>query len=225
VIVSVQDSGIGIAADMLQHVFEIFSQAKAAQRQSRDGLGIELSLVKWLVEVHGGTIEARSAGPGQGSEFVVRLPVAAWNPVAVAAPPKDHGTPPQVRTRRILIADDNRDSADSMAMLLKNLGHDVSTAYDVQQAVEAATTRRPDVVLLDIGMPHLNGYESGRRIRGHPGCRDIFLIAMTGWVQQEDRRRTDEAGFDHHLVKPVDPAELTKLLASLPTDARSRVNK
>jgi len=219
-IVSVQDSGMGIAADMLPHVFEIFSQAKSARRQSRGGLGIGLSLVKWLVERHGGSIEARSAGPGQGSEFVVRLPIAAENPAAEAAPPKDDGAPRQVRKRRILIADDNRDSADSMAMLLQSLGHEVATAYDGKQAVEAATTRRLDVVLLDLGMPHLNGYEAGRQIRELPSCRDIFLIAMTGWGQEEDRRRTDEAGFDHHLVKPVDPAELTKLLADLPADDR-----
>jgi PAS domain S-box-containing protein len=218
VILSVQDSGIGIAADMLPHVFEMFSQAKSAQRQSHGGLGIGLSLVKWLIELHGGSIEARSAGSGQGSEFVIRLPFTAENPVAEVAPSKDDVARPPFRKRRILIADDNRDNADSMAMLLKSLGHEVCTAYDGEQAVEAATTLRPDVVLLDIGMPHLDGYEAGRRIREHPGCRHIFLIAMTGWGQEEDRRRTDEAGFDHHLVKPVDPADLTKLLAALPTD-------
>lgn len=225
VIVSVQDSGIGIAADVLPHVFEIFSQAKSAQGQSQGGLGIGLSLVKWLVELHGGTIEARSAGPGQGSEFVVRLPVAAAIPDADVASSKDDATRPPFRTRRILIADDNRDNADSMAMLLKSLGHEVRTAYDGEQAVEAAATLRPDVVLLDLGMPRLDGYEAGRRIREHPGCRDIVLVAMTGWGQDEDRRRTDEAGFHHHLVKPVDPAELMKLLAALPVGGHPQSEK
>jgi PAS domain S-box-containing protein len=222
VTVSVQDSGIGIAADMLPSVFEIFSQAKSAQTQSQGGLGIGLSLVKWLVELHGGSIEARSSGPGQGSEFIVRLPVAADSSVAETEPPKDDCSPPPVHKRRILIVDDNRDSADSMAMLLQALGHEVGTAYDGMQAIEAATALRPDVALLDIGMPHLDGYEAGRRIRQHPSCRNVLLIAMTGWGQDEDRRRTDEAGFDHHVVKPVDPGELMKLLAALPTDRRRR---
>ncbi|HTK76001.1 MAG TPA: ATP-binding protein [Gemmataceae bacterium] len=223
VIVSVQDSGIGLAADVLPHVFEIFSQAKSGRGQRQGGLGIGLSLVKWLVELHGGHVEARSAGPGQGSEFVVRLPVATENLVA-DAPPKDHAARPPVRKRRILIADDNRDSADSMAMLLQTYGHEVATAYNGEQAVELATSLRPDVALLDIGMPQLDGYETGRRIREHPCCRNVFLIAMTGWGQEEDRRRTDEAGFDHHVVKPVEATELIKLLEALP-DGRPLTEK
>jgi PAS domain S-box-containing protein len=215
VIVSVKDSGIGIAAEMLPRIFEIFSQAKPALVRSQGGLGIGLSLVKGLVELHGGSIVARSGGPGQGSEFAVRLPVAAETPgQELARPGKDDGQLP-VPKRRVLIVDDNRDSADSLAMLLRLMGHEVGTAYDGEQAVEAAEDLRPDVGLLDIGMPRLNGYDACRRIREQPWGQGVFLIALTGWGQEEDRRRTEEAGFNHHIVKPVDPVALMKLLASL----------
>jgi signal transduction histidine kinase/ActR/RegA family two-component response regulator len=217
VIVSVKDSGIGIAAEMLPRVFEMFSQAERALVRSQGGLGIGLSLVKGLVELHGGSIEARSGGPGRGSEFVVRLPVPS------VAPEREPGRPCEdepvaVPKRRVLIVDDNEDSADSLAMLLKIMGHEVRTAYDGEQAVEAAAALRPDVALLDIGMPRLNGYDACRRIREQPGGQEVFLIAVTGWGQEEDRRRTEEAGFDHHVVKPVDTAALMRLLASLPSD-------
>ena len=215
VVVSVKDSGIGIAAEMLPRIFEIFSQAKPALVRSQGGLGIGLSLVKGLVELHGGSIEARSDGPGQGSEFVVRLPVAAETPVREPARPSDGRASSPRRRCRILIVDDNRDSADSLAMLLKIMGNEVGTAYDGEQAVEAAEALRPDVVLLDIGMPKLNGYDACRRIREQPWGQGMFLIALTGWGQEEDRRRTEEAGFNQHMVKPVDPAALMKLLASL----------
>jgi PAS domain S-box-containing protein len=214
VTVSVKDNGIGIAAEMLPHIFEIFSQAKPASERSRGGLGIGLSLVKGLVELHGGSIEARSDGPGQGSEFIVRLPVAVETPIQEPAGPSGGDEQTPVTKCRILIVDDYRDSADSLAMLLRIMGNEVGTAYDGEQAVKAAGALRPDVVLLDIGMPKLNGYDACRRIREQPWGQGMFLIALTGWGQEEDRRRTEEAGFNHHMVKPVDPAVLMKLLAS-----------
>jgi PAS domain S-box-containing protein len=215
VIVSVKDNGIGIIAEMLPHVFDIFAQSPRALLRSPGGLGIGLSLVKGLVELHGGSIEARSEGADRGSEFVVRLPVAVATPLPAAAPPNEDAEPKPATKCRILIVDDNQDSADSLAMLLKIKGYEVGTAYDGEQAVEAAGTLRPDVVLLDIGMPKLNGYEACCRIREQPWGQGMFLIALTGWGQEEDRRRTEEAGFNEHMVKPVDPAALMKLLAGL----------
>ncbi len=216
VAVTVKDSGIGITAEMLPHVFEIFAQSRGSLLRSQGGLGIGLSLAQRLVKLHGGTIDARSDGTGQGSEFVVRLPVAAYRPVQeLAQPPRQDDDQQTLAKRRILIVDDNQDSADSLAQLLKIMGHEVGTAYDGEQAVEAAAVLRPEVILLDIGMPKLNGYEACRRIREQPWGQGIFLIAVTGWGQEEDHRRANECGFDHHLVKPVELAELTKLLASL----------
>ena len=225
VVVSVRDSGIGIATEMLPRVFEIFSQAKPALVRSQGGLGIGLSLVKGLVELHGGRIEAKSGGPGRGSEFVVRLPVAAATPTREPAwPGDDDGQPPGPK-RRVLIVDDNRDSADSLAMLLQIKGHEVGTAYDGERAVEVAGALRPEVVLLDIGMPKLNGYDACRHIRAQPWGKGMFLIALTGWGQEEDRRRTEAAGFNHHIVKPVDPAVLMELLASLPSERDQLTNR
>jgi CheY-like chemotaxis protein len=215
VIVSIKDSGIGIAAEMLPCVFDIFSQANPALVRSQGGLGIGLSLAKGLVELPGGSIEARSDGPGRGSEFVVRLPVAAETPARKPARPSDDEQGPAT-TYRILVVDDNPDSTDSLAMLLKIMGNEVGMAYDGEQAVEAAEAMRPDVVLLDIGMPKLDGYGACRRIREQPWGHGMFLVALTGWGQEEDRRRTEEAGFNRHMIKPVDPAALMKLLASLP---------
>jgi CheY-like chemotaxis protein len=217
VIVSVKDSGIGIAAETLPRIFEIFSQAKPALLRSQGGLGIGLSLVKGLVELHGGSIEAKSSGLGRGSEFVVRLPVAVGTPTLEPVPPGEDCAQLPVSKQRILIVDDSRDSADSLTMLLQLMGHEVGTAYDGEHAVEAARALQPEVVLLDIGMPKLNGYDACRRIREQPWGRGMFLIALTGWGQEEDRRRTEEAGFNHHIVKPVDPAMLMKLLASPPS--------
>jgi PAS domain S-box-containing protein len=212
VIVSVKDSGIGIVAETLPRIFDIFSQAKRALAWSQGGLGIGLSLVKGLVELHGGTVEARSEGPGRGSEFIVSLPVEPKT-TAVQPTPPDEEHKPGTKCR-VLIADDNRDSADSLAMLLQIMGNEVGTAYDGEQAVEAAAALRPEVVVLDLGMPKLDGYEACRRIREQPWGRGMFLIALTGWGQEEDRHRTAEAGFNQHMVKPVDPDVLMKLLAS-----------
>jgi PAS domain S-box-containing protein len=215
VVVRVRDTGVGIPPEKLPRLFEMFFQVDRTLERSQGGLGIGLSLVRRLVELHGGTVEARSEGVGRGSEFTVRLPILVEQPSP--RPPRepagDGGT--MVPARRILIVDDNRDSADSLAMLLELTGHEVHTAYDGAEGVETAERVRPEVVLLDIGMPKLNGYDACRRIRDQACGKDTLLIAMTGWGQDEDRRRTEEAGFDAHLVKPVDPEALMKLLAEL----------
>jgi PAS domain S-box-containing protein len=214
VVVAVADSGIGIAAEHLPRLFEMFAQVHTALERSQGGLGIGLSLVKGLVEMHGGRVEARSDGPGRGSEFLVRLPLQS--PSSLVPCPLPPGTRDKGRgTRRVLVADDNRDAADSLALMLRLAGHEVHTAHDGQEAVEAAAWFRPEVALLDIGMPRLNGYDACRRIREQPGGRQIVLAALTGWGQEEDKRRASEAGFDCHLTKPVDPADLDKILAGL----------
>jgi CheY-like chemotaxis protein len=175
-------------------------------------LGIGLTLVKTLVEMHGGTVEAHSAGLGQGSEFVIRLPSLADAPETSTEVNHDHVL---TTAPRILVVDDNRDSADSLASLLKLTGSKTKTAYDGLEAVEAAANFRPNVVLLDIGLPKLNGYEAARKIREQPWGSKVVLIALTGWGQEADRRRSSEAGFNRHLVKPVEYAQLTQLLAEL----------
>jgi PAS domain S-box-containing protein len=211
IMVRVRDTGIGVPADKLPHIFEMFVQVDRSLERSQGGLGIGLTLVQRLVQMHGGSVEARSDGPGKGSEFVVRLPV-----VSVPKPQDSQGSGEaagqQVR-HRILVVDDNRDSADSLAMMLKLLGHEVATAHDGLQAVEMVGAFQPNVALLDLGMPKLNGYDAARRIRDKWGKNDLVLIALTGWGQEEDRRRTREAGFNHHLVKPVDLDALQKLIA------------
>jgi PAS domain S-box-containing protein len=213
-VVSVRDNGIGIAAEHLAGLFEMFSQVAPALERSQGGLGIGLSLVKGLVAMHGGTVEARSDGPGKGSEFIVRLPVAAAGqgpgigPEAGAA---DRRTP----SRRIVVADDNRDTADSLTMMLRLAGHEVHAVHDGREAVEAVAWFRPDVALLDIGMPRLSGYDACRHIREQAWGKDMMLVAVTGWGQEEDKRRALGAGFDHHLTKPVDPAALESLLVGL----------
>ena len=213
-VIRVQDTGIGIAAEQLPRIFEMFTQVDTSLERSRDGLGIGLTLVKNLVEMHDGTVEARSAGVGQGSEFVVRLPLLS-EPLP-ALPQQPSGVKPVATVqRRILVVDDNRDAAESLAMLLKLSGHEVHTAHDGLEAVEAAAKFQPDVILLDIGLPRLNGYEAARRIREQQRDKGLMLVALTGWGQEEDRRRSEEAGFDAHLVKPVDLAALSKLLVEL----------
>jgi CheY-like chemotaxis protein len=177
-------------------------------------LGIGLTLVKRLVEMHGGQVEARSEGLGKGAEFVVRLPTVAGAEEPAAAGRDDQPAAPN-SSLRILIVDDNRDGADSLAMLLRLMGNDTRTAYDGQEGVTLAGAFRPDVLLLDIGLPKLNGHEACRRIREQPWGKRAVLIAVTGWGQEEDRRRSHEAGFDFHLTKPVAPHDLLKLLAGL----------
>jgi PAS domain S-box-containing protein len=212
VVVSVRDSGVGIPSDMLPKIFDIFTQVDRSLERSQGGLGIGLTLVKRLVEMHGGSVKARSEGNGRGSEFVVRLPVVLS---AVQEDKPTEEAEPACRSGqcRILVADDNEDSATSLAMMLKIMGNEVRTANNGLQAVELATAFQPNVILLDIGMPKLNGYEACRRIRDQPWAEKVVLIAVTGWGQSEDRRRSEEAGFNHHMVKPVDAAALEMLLA------------
>jgi PAS domain S-box-containing protein len=214
VVVSVRDTGIGIPADQLPRIFEMYSQVERSLEKSQGGLGIGLTLVKRLVEMHGGSVEAHSEGPGKGSEFVVRLPVVVepYMPQA-AGEPSQPAVP--ISSLRILIVDDNRDGADSLALMLRIMGNDTRTAYDGQAGVRIFGEFRPDVVLLDIGLPKLNGYEACRRIRELPLGKDIVMVAVTGWGQEDDRRRSQEAGFNFHIVKPVDPQALEKLLTGL----------
>jgi len=198
---------------MLPRIFEVFTQVDRSLERSEGGLGIGLTLVERLVEMHGGTVEARSEGPGKGSEFVVRLPLAALygkEPAPLTVPE----APPAPARRRVLVVDDNRDSADSLCELLQLRGNDAHTAHDGIEAVDAVIALQPDVVVLDIGLPRLNGYEVAQRIRQMEGGADIMLIAVTGWGQDEDRRRSKESGFDHHLTKPIEFSALLALLAT-----------
>jgi PAS domain S-box-containing protein len=212
-LISVNDTGMGIAADMLDRIFDTFVQVDQGHERSRAGLGIGLTLVKQVVELHGGRVEAHSAGPGQGSEFRVYLPLA--REAAAAALP----APPAARTasgHRILVVDDNRDSATSLAMLLDMAGQETRIAHDGLEALEVGAQFRPDVVLLDLGLPGMSGFDAGRLMRKQPWGANLVLIAVTGWAQAEDRRKSREAGFDHHVVKPVDYDALLALVASLP---------
>lgn len=223
VVVSVSDDGIGIAPELLPHIFDLFSQAKPALVRSQGGLGIGLSLVKGLVELHEGRVEAHSGGARAGSEFIVRLPVAAEPPLAEDEQrPEDVAAPPSTAKRRVLVVDDNRDSADTLAGLLGVMGQEAHTAYDGAQALEMAESLRPDVMLLDIGMPNVDGYEACRRVREQPWGGEVFIVALTGWGQPEDRRRGAEAGFDHHMVKPVRYDDLMSLLEAYPSEEATR---
>lgn len=217
VALSVRDTGVGITAEMLPVVFDLFTQAHRTYNRAQGGLGIGLTLVRNLVDMHGGSVEARSDGPGRGSEFIVRLPLTVDRAAVVEDRRPPAGLAHAATARRILVVDDNSDSANSMGMLLKFLGADVHVAYDGPAALEALHSYRPSVVLLDIGMPGMDGYETAKQMRQRPGGQDATLIALTGWGQDEDRRRSKEAGMDHHLVKPVDISALQALLASLPT--------
>jgi two-component system CheB/CheR fusion protein len=209
--VRVRDDGLGIPTELLPQVFDLFTQGDRSLARSEGGLGIGLTLVKKLVELHGGGVEAHSEGPGRGSEFVVRLPVLPRQaPVEVGAEPDGH-TP--VPPRRVLVVDDNVDAAESLALLLRVERHEVRTAHDGPTALHVAEAFRPEVVLLDIGLPRMDGYEVARRLRGQAGFQKALLVALTGYGQDEDRRRAEEAGFDAYLVKPADPAALHELLA------------
>ena len=214
-VIRVRDRGIGIDADQLTRVFEMFTQVDTSLERSRDGLGLGLTLVKTLVELHGGRVEAHSEGLGRGSEFVVRLPVADVSEEATTPP--SLVTPPPAVSRRVLVVDDSHDGAESLAMLLRFEGHQTWKAHDGLEAIEAADRIRPDIVLLDIGLPRMNGYEACRRIRQAPWGNTLVLVALTGWGQEDDRVRSREAGFDAHMVKPVDHDELLEFLAMLPT--------
>jgi signal transduction histidine kinase len=215
VVVSVKDNGIGIPADMLPQIFNMFTQVDRSLDRSQGGLGIGLSLVRGLVEMHGGRVEAHSAGLGAGSEFIVRLPVMLSQVRRSGKKDRESDEINAGSVRRILIVDDYEDSAICLGLMLKIMGHETLTAHDGLEAVEAAATFRPDVMLLDIGLPKMNGYEVCRRIREQPWGERMVLIALSGWGQEEDKLRSKEAGFNFHMVKPVDPAALEKLLAGL----------
>lgn len=206
-----RDTGIGIAPDQLRNIFGMYTQVDSSLEHSKGGLGIGLTLAQSLLELHGGRIEARSEGVGHGSEFVVTLPVAAAPDAS--SDRADEPTVPKSGQRRILVVDDNRDSADSLAQLLVLLGHDARPTYDGILALELAESFRPEVVLLDLGMPRLNGYDACRAIRSAPWGQEMLVIAQSGWAQQGDKDRSQEAGFDAHLVKPIDHEELLRLLA------------
>jgi len=208
--VSVKDDGLGLAPESISGIFEMFSQIEGVESRSEGGLGIGLALVKGLAELHGGTVEARSAGLGHGSEFIVRLPVTTHQPSS----PRKAVLPVSSKHRRVLIADDNRDAVDSLSLLLELSGHEVRVAHLGRTALSLAQSFQPNVALLDIGMPDLSGYEVARALRQEPWATDLQLIALTGWGQDDDRRRAREAGFDHHLTKPIDPSQLESLIAS-----------
>jgi signal transduction histidine kinase/CheY-like chemotaxis protein len=210
-LVSVTDNGVGIAADKLPCIFDMFTQIDRTSRQAQGGLGIGLSLVRALIEMHGGRIEAYSAGLGQGSEFRVTLPLSR-ELVRESSPPAPAATSALPR-HRVLVVDDNRDASRSLCRLLRLLGAEVEVAHDGPQALDMLKSYRPSVVLLDIGMPNMDGYEVARRIRSHSEWDDVVLIAVTGWGQDQDRRRTAEAGFNHHLVKPAKISDIESLLA------------
>ena len=213
--IRVRDTGEGIASEDLPNLFQIFYQSRRGAAHVQGGIGVGLALVRRIVELHGGTIEARSAGPGQGSEFTLRLPVADRAPVSAdRAEPEGADASPPAR-RRILVVDDNRDSADSLALLLRLQGNDVRIAYDGPEALAVAESFRPQVALLDIGLPVVDGREVARRIRLQPWGMSAALVAVTGRGQDEDRRRSSKAGFDAHLTKPVDAPGLRALLDGL----------
>lgn len=218
VVVAVTDTGIGIPPAALGRVFDLFSQVDRTLEKTTGGLGIGLALVKGLVEMHGGTVAAHSDGEGKGSTFTVRLPVAVGRPTA-AEPANGVPPPPTPARRKVLVVDDNVDAAESLAMLLEMTGHEVRTAFDGAQAVTAAEAFRPDLILMDVGMPKLSGLDATRRIRERPWGQAVHIVALTGWGQEADRERTAAAGCDAHLVKPVAPAAVAELLAGLPVGA------
>ena len=223
VILRVRDNGMGIPVEELPHVFDLFIQAGRSLDRAQGGLGIGLTLARSIVELHGGRIEALSDGPGRGSEFVIHLPVFSFQPLRGDALGEVHesfmgveaAAPAWSVRRRVLVVDDNVDSAESLALALTLEGHDAKLAYDGPGAVEVALAFKPQVALLDIGLPGMNGYELARQLRQRPGGRDMALIALTGYGQAEDRRKSREAGFDHHLTKPVNYDTLVTLINSL----------
>ena len=220
-VVSVRDNGIGIAPETLPHIFSLFVQVDHAAIRSQGGLGIGLTLVQNLVEMHGGQVRAQSDGLGAGCEVQVRLPLLTQLP----ALPRAEKSPTQpsgsgAARHRLLVVDDNQDAANTLAMLLGMQGHDVQVAHNGHAALEIAAAHRPAMIFLDIGMPGMDGYQVARQVRQIPALKSVVLTALTGWGQQEDRRRSAEAGFDHHLVKPPEPQVVEGLLANLTTEIK-----
>src|SRR5690606_6468096 len=204
-------SGIGIAPEMLPRVFDLFTQAAPGRNESQGGLGIGLSLVKKLVEMHGGTVSADSAGPGRGSTFSVCLPIAPMED-ASGTEQQATGFTPDLGGKRVLVVDDNRDAAEILSMLLEAYGHSTALAHNGASALDMAHRFNPDLVLLDIGLPDMDGYAVARAMRADPALQHVVIIALTGWGSEEDRRRSREAGFDLHLIKPVASETLSAAL-------------
>ena len=216
-VLRVQDTGVGITPELLPRIFDLFTQADRSLDRSQGGLGIGLALVHRLTDLHGGEVKAFST-LGQGSEFVVRLPVVPTDTPQPPSPVTETGQP-TTRPLRVLVVDDNEDTVLSFSMLLKASGHDVRTAHDGPTAVQAALDYRPDVVLLDIGLPVLNGYEVAKRIRQHSVLKNVVLVALTGYGQDSDRQTSLQAGFNHHLVKPAPLEQLEQILATVSAKA------
>jgi len=220
VVVSVEDNGIGFAAEVASRLFKPYSQITSSKERARGGLGIGLSLVQGIVNLHGGKVEAHSAGPGRGAEFVVRLPLSAsTGKDREPQKPRDAAALPSPGLR-ILVADDNKDAADSLQRVLSLYGYDVTVAYDGSAALRAGESFSPEIAILDIGMPGATGYEVARAMRERRG-NGVTLVALTGWGQEADRQRATEAGFDYHLTKPVDPSLLNDLLVEIALRAGS----
>ena len=215
-VVSIRDNGMGIPAEKLDHIFEPFAQLATSYEHGDGGLGIGLTLTRKLVELHGGRIEARSAGRGMGTEFVIHLAAIAAAPATLASTPRKYSD--ASATCRVLIADDNHDAAVSLSLLLQAMGHETRVVHDGLEALEQAESFEPDVVLLDLGMPRLDGYETARRMRARPWAADTQIVAVTGWGQEADRQRAKEAGFHRHLVKPVDLEALRQIMADACAD-------
>jgi CheY-like chemotaxis protein/anti-sigma regulatory factor (Ser/Thr protein kinase) len=221
VTIKVRDNGIGIDTEDLPHLFEPFYQAV---QRSQGGLGIGLTLVRTITEMHGGTVSAHSDGPGKGTEFTMRIPRHVCDETELAAPVLDLAKKDSPNARRVLVVDDNRDAAESLTMLLRFSGHEVVTAHDGLQALADAKEFRPELVLMDLGMPGMNGYEAAKALRDEPWGSEMVLVALTGWGQEEDRKRTKEAGFDRHLVKPIEFIEVQKLFGELEETSLLRAN-
>lgn len=212
-VIRVKDSGMGIRSEALPRIFDMFTQAGVPLERSQGGLGVGLALVERLVQLHGGTVSAYSAGAGQGSQFTIKLPLAQAQKVPAVEPRDTSPTPSRSRCR-VLVVDDNVDSVDSLAMLLRMMGHEVETASDGASGLDKAVAFKPDVAILDIGLPKVNGYELAKQIREQQWSKDVILVALTGWGQEQHRRRSEESGFNHHLTKPVEFDVLQDILAA-----------
>jgi signal transduction histidine kinase len=219
-VIQISDTGIGIAPELLPKIFELFTQVHSKSERAQGGLGIGLALVRRLTEMHGGTVTAESEGPGRGARFTVRLPVMVPQIAGLSSQRRESATIPSIEPQRILVADDNHDAAEALSLQLQLAGHHVRTAHDGVEALALAKTFDPDIVLLDLGMPKMDGYEAARQLRLGPGGNRVRLIALTGWGQQQDRDRTADAGFDAHLVKPVAEAQLFRALTLAVEDKR-----
>jgi two-component system, chemotaxis family, CheB/CheR fusion protein len=214
-VIRVSDNGSGITAEMVPHVFDLFAQADTTLDRSKGGLGLGLTLVRQLVQLHGGSVHAHSEGLGKGSQFVVHLPLLDAIPSPAAHEAAAAADTSAARGRRVMVVDDSIDAAESLAMLLELRGHDVRVVHDAREVVAVADRFRPDVAILDIGLPHIDGYQLARSLRGRAGTAKLELIALTGYGQPEDAERARVAGFDHHLVKPVEPDTVNSLIGAL----------